>query len=122
VIGAKQEGAVVRLFVADDGPGLPEGFDVETSEGMGLSLIRTLVRADLRGAFRLRRGALPASAQAQPALEQVGAATTPPGEAAQPASARAAQPPQWTIAEIQFALTGAPVPTWQEGSSEQDAL
>jgi len=34
----------IRLSVADDGEGLPEGFDVSTDGGPGLSIVRSLVR------------------------------------------------------------------------------
>ncbi len=118
VIGASQEGPVITLFVADDGPGLPAGFDFETSEGVGLSLIRTLVRTDLGGRFRLRIGQLPqAAAVLQPALEEVGAKS---GEAEQPARILTAPAAQWTIAELRFSVTGAPVPIWQEEGGEQE--
>jgi two-component sensor histidine kinase len=37
------------LTVRDDGPGLPEGFDVTSSSNMGLAIVRTIVEDDLRG-------------------------------------------------------------------------
>ncbi|QSQ14234.1 sensor histidine kinase [Myxococcus landrumensis] len=39
-IGARRRGAALELVVEDDGPGLPEGFDVERSPGIGLSNTR----------------------------------------------------------------------------------
>lgn len=42
-------GRTVMLSVADDGPGLPEGFDVEQSSNTGLALVENLVRWDLHG-------------------------------------------------------------------------
>jgi two-component sensor histidine kinase len=39
----------VRLDVADDGPGLPSGFDPENSDRLGLRIVRTLVVGDLGG-------------------------------------------------------------------------
>ncbi len=47
----------LRLEVADDGRGLPPGFDLETSTGLGLSIVRTLVESELGG--RLALGASP---------------------------------------------------------------
>jgi two-component system, sensor histidine kinase PdtaS len=39
----------VTLTVRDDGAGLPEGFDVETSANLGLAIVKTVVEDDLRG-------------------------------------------------------------------------
>jgi two-component sensor histidine kinase len=39
----------VRLVVRDDGAGLPEGFDVESSANLGLAIVKTVVEDDLRG-------------------------------------------------------------------------
>ena len=41
-IDLERSGDEITLGVADDGPGLPEGFDPKTSGGMGWSLIRML--------------------------------------------------------------------------------
>jgi two-component system, sensor histidine kinase PdtaS len=61
----KDEGTiVVRLSqtddsmcveIEDDGVGLPEGFDPATG-GLGLQIVRTLVKEDLRGEFQLENG------------------------------------------------------------------
>jgi len=45
----------MTVEIRDDGDGLPEGFDIEES-GLGLRIVRTLVREDLRGQFRLENG------------------------------------------------------------------
>ncbi len=68
----------VVFRVADDGQGIPEGFDIETANSMGLRLVRELVVKELHGDVALfreyaserrryasawldhRRGALPA--------------------------------------------------------------
>jgi two-component sensor histidine kinase len=42
--------------VADDGVGLPEGFSLESSTGLGLSIVRTLVTSELGGSIELRTG------------------------------------------------------------------
>jgi two-component sensor histidine kinase len=36
--------AVHLLSVIDDGPGLPEGFDPAASKGLGMKIVRSLVR------------------------------------------------------------------------------
>jgi two-component sensor histidine kinase len=42
---------VVR--VRDDGQGLPDGFDPETSDGLGLQIVRTLVTSELGGSLEM---------------------------------------------------------------------
>ncbi|MBC9733212.1 sensor histidine kinase [Nocardioides marmotae] len=48
----------LRLTVDDDGRGLPEGFDLDGSTNLGLSIVRTLVESELGG--RLELGPVPA--------------------------------------------------------------
>ena len=43
----------LRVDVDDDGTGLPEGFVMEESPSLGLSIVRTLVDSDLGGTFTL---------------------------------------------------------------------
>jgi PAS domain S-box-containing protein len=43
----------IRLCIADNGPGLPTGFSVEDSEGLGFQLIKALA-LQLKGSFSLR--------------------------------------------------------------------
>jgi len=43
----------VVVTVRDNGVGLPEQFDLHTSSGMGLQIVRALVEGDLRGKFDL---------------------------------------------------------------------
>jgi two-component sensor histidine kinase len=43
----------VWMRVQDDGAGLPNGFDLNTSRGLGLQIARTLVEKDLRGKLAL---------------------------------------------------------------------
>ena len=102
LIGAAQHDGLITISVADDGPGLPAGFDVESSESLGLSLVRTLVQADLRGAFTLRRSPLP------PDLLQSWAADglSEPGGTEEGKASDASE--HWTVAEIQFAASSLP--------------
>ncbi|HEV2471166.1 MAG TPA: ATP-binding protein, partial [Chthonomonadales bacterium] len=43
----------LRLVVANDGEPLPEGFSPRTSDSLGLSIVETLVRGDLKGSFSI---------------------------------------------------------------------
>ncbi len=43
----------VWMRVQDDGAGLPDGFDLNTTRGLGLQIARTLVEKDLRGKLAL---------------------------------------------------------------------
>jgi two-component system, sensor histidine kinase PdtaS len=44
----------LRVTVEDDGVGLPEGFDLDTSLNLGLSIVRTLVESELGGLLEVR--------------------------------------------------------------------
>jgi two-component sensor histidine kinase len=46
----------VTLKISDSGRGLPEGFDLEQDSNLGLTIVQTLVKDDLRGGFELRDG------------------------------------------------------------------
>jgi len=45
----------MTVEIRDDGDGLPEGFNIDAS-GLGLRIVRTLVREDLKGQFVLENG------------------------------------------------------------------
>jgi two-component sensor histidine kinase len=47
----------LHVTVDDDGAGLPEGFDLDESTNLGLSIVRTLVESELGGQLEL--GAVP---------------------------------------------------------------
>jgi two-component sensor histidine kinase len=53
---ARRVAPMVRIEVADDGVGLPEGFDPQKDANLGLSIVQTLVVSDLRGSFKLEPG------------------------------------------------------------------
>ncbi len=48
--------ARVYVQMADDGVGLPKGFDPQKDAHLGLNIVHTLVVSDLRGEFKLERG------------------------------------------------------------------
>ncbi len=54
VVTLDNDGETLRLEVADDGAGLPEGFSIETTRSLGLLIARDLVQSQLRGTIRLR--------------------------------------------------------------------
>jgi two-component sensor histidine kinase len=51
-VSMRRDGPLQVLTVADDGRGLPEGFDVEASGALGLRIVRTLA-GQLGGAFSI---------------------------------------------------------------------
>jgi two-component sensor histidine kinase len=54
VVEAHRTEREVELVVLDDGVGLPTGFSVATSAGLGLEIVRTLVAGDLHGRLEMR--------------------------------------------------------------------
>ena len=46
----------LHVVVEDDGAGLPEGFDLDGSTQLGLSIVRTLVESELGGIFEIGPG------------------------------------------------------------------
>jgi len=55
VIAEQPERGTIVLRVADDGQGPPDGFALEEQSGLGLTIARTLVRADLHGTITAER-------------------------------------------------------------------
>jgi two-component sensor histidine kinase len=55
-VAIAREGRLLRLRVEDDGVGLPPGFDLDKSMGLGLSIVRTLVTGDLSGDISIAPG------------------------------------------------------------------
>ena len=47
------DGDVVHVEVADNGRGLPEGFSIETSDSLGLSIVKRLVETQLGGTITM---------------------------------------------------------------------
>jgi two-component sensor histidine kinase len=55
-LALRQEGAEMVVEVVDDGEGLPAGFDLNQTSSLGLRIVQTLVREDLKGSFSLVNG------------------------------------------------------------------
>ncbi|HEU0288097.1 MAG TPA: histidine kinase N-terminal domain-containing protein [Nocardioidaceae bacterium] len=57
VVTARRFAGRLEISVEDDGRGLPEGFDPETSSSLGMSIMRTLVEGELSGRLVVAAGA-----------------------------------------------------------------
>lgn len=55
-ITAKLSAGQITLTVADNGYGLPENFDCNTSKRLGLQIIKNLVMNELGGTFQIKNG------------------------------------------------------------------
>jgi two-component sensor histidine kinase len=55
------KGDELAVVVGDDGVGPPEGFAIEATTGLGLSIVRTLVTTELGGTIELHAGDGPSS-------------------------------------------------------------
>ncbi|MGH3509879.1 MAG: sensor histidine kinase, partial [Nocardioidaceae bacterium] len=56
VVTATRSVGRLRITVEDDGAGLPEGFDLDGSASLGLSIVRTLVESELDGQLQVGPG------------------------------------------------------------------
>ena len=54
VVRISREGDEAVIDVRDDGVGLPPGFSPESSAGLGLSIVRTLVQSELAGTITMK--------------------------------------------------------------------
>jgi two-component sensor histidine kinase len=54
VVSATRSAGALEVIVADDGRGLPAGFDVETAQGLGLQIVRTLLDSELGSVLEVR--------------------------------------------------------------------
>ena len=57
VVRVQRQRRELTVTVADTGRGLPDGFDLDGSERLGLQIVRTLADGELRGSIELRAGA-----------------------------------------------------------------
>jgi len=53
IVNLIEDGDDAVIEIADDGEGLPAGFDLDHSTSLGLRIVQTLVREDLKGTFEL---------------------------------------------------------------------
>ncbi len=53
-VSLQREQEALTLEIADDGVGLPEGFDLDGASGLGLTIVRTLVETELGGTISVR--------------------------------------------------------------------
>src|SRR3977135_906747 len=56
VLRLERIGDTLHVQVIDDGVGLPDGFDLDATMGLGLSIVRTLVTSELAGTIEVRPG------------------------------------------------------------------
>jgi two-component sensor histidine kinase len=49
-----RDGHELLIQVIDDGIGLPEGFSLDASRGLGLSIVQSLVTSELGGSIEMR--------------------------------------------------------------------
>jgi two-component sensor histidine kinase len=54
VISAHRFRRQLHVSVADNGRGLPDSFDLDTADRLGLQIVRTLARGELRGSIEMR--------------------------------------------------------------------
>jgi two-component sensor histidine kinase len=56
VVKLAEQGDSMCIEIQDDGRGLPHEFDIVRQGGLGLQIVRSLVREDLKGEFELTNG------------------------------------------------------------------
>jgi two-component sensor histidine kinase len=52
-----RSGDELQIEVIDDGQGVPAGFDLAETTGLGLSIVRTLVTSEMQGSIQMRHNA-----------------------------------------------------------------
>ncbi|MDP9441321.1 MAG: ATP-binding protein, partial [Actinomycetota bacterium] len=56
VLELRNQSHRLEVTVADDGKGLPDGFSVDKSDSLGLSIVSRLVTTQLGGSISMERG------------------------------------------------------------------
>ena len=59
LISIDRIGEILEVRVSDSGVGFPPGFVMADSEGMGLSIVRTLIRSELGGSIEINDSGVP---------------------------------------------------------------
>jgi two-component sensor histidine kinase len=54
VLAVRRSAGWLDVVVSDDGRGLPKGFSLERSRGLGLQIVRTLVDSELDASLSMR--------------------------------------------------------------------
>ena len=54
-VSAERSARWLDVIVSDDGRGVPQGFSLERTTGLGLQIVRTLVESELRGSLSIHR-------------------------------------------------------------------
>jgi len=54
VLDLEQNGGELRVTITDNGRGLPQGFSIETTTSLGLSIVRNLIVGQLGGQIDMR--------------------------------------------------------------------
>jgi len=54
VLSVNRSAGRLDVTIADDGRGLPDGFDLDASSGLGLQIVRTLLDSELGSALQIR--------------------------------------------------------------------
>ncbi len=106
ISGSRRNG-LITLRVADDGAGLPQGFSLESAEGLGLQLVSRLVSSDLRGSAKMFM------AEGDPDAHS----DNDEPSAAPAADSADAAPRRWTVTELRF-----PAPLVSLGAPETDRI
>jgi two-component sensor histidine kinase len=69
VVTARRIVGRLHVVVEDDGGGLPDDFDLDTSTQLGLSIVRTLVESELGGVLEIGPGSRGTRVQADLPVE-----------------------------------------------------
>jgi two-component sensor histidine kinase/putative methionine-R-sulfoxide reductase with GAF domain len=100
-IGGARVGEHIVVRVADDGGGLPDGFSMQTADGLGLQLVRGLVQSDLHGAVEIFH------APGAPEIGELAERSTDPSLQAVDGGGEAAdgERAMWTVVEISLPVS-----------------
>ncbi len=84
-VAMRSSARCLTIEVRDDGVGLPDGFDINDTESLGLSIVRDLVRSQLEGTISMERAPFPLGGGEQSASGTVVTIELPAVEPGHPA-------------------------------------